>query len=190
MLKVHLFKVSLDERLYPDSKSTASAVSFPLFPFDPRRAHLLESCLSAIESLTTSLFSLPPQSLLSLPYPFWGPAGHMMLILSRLSDVHHGAWNPTYVSSTLDFQTTCRRFVAKLEEVVAVGKEMTPPRYLPEMFLFMITKFKELGGLVGGLVGGESEVALVAPELGPADFIWDDWMMNGIFTDLFDAGMR
>lgn len=185
MLKVHLFKVSLDDRLFLPPRSTTHTTNSPPVPFDPRRAHLLESCLSTIQSLTSPLFSLPPQSLLSLPYPFWGPAGHMMLILSRLSEVHHGAWDPTYVSSTLDFKTTSRMFVAMLHDAMAVGREMSPPRYLPEMFVVLMNRFKELGGPAEG----GSEGSAVGPDLGSADFLWDDWMMNGIIPDLFDVGL-
>ncbi|KAF2731137.1 hypothetical protein EJ04DRAFT_554959 [Polyplosphaeria fusca] len=170
VLKAYLYKISLDDRIWSPSTCPTTTT---------QRAHLLESCLAAIEKVIPCFFNLSPHCLLSIPYSTWAPVGHMMLTLSRLSAVNHGAWSSAYVSSILDFKTTCRRFAAKMDEVMAVGQDLSPPRHFSELFVMMRNKFKDLSGPADD---GE-ETLLINTGFEDFDFMWDDWAMNGVFKD-------
>lgn len=172
MLQLYLYKIALDDRLFP-----------PQSPYATLRTNLLFSCLAAIESLVSLFFELPAQTILSLPYPNWGQVGHAMLILSRLAEVKHGTWDTGVVSSVLDHRETFRRLARRLEEVMAVGAKETPPRSFPEVFALMIDKLRDLGSSEGRR---EDEALMDGEDLN--HMLCEDEMMGGILFDFFDLG--
>jgi hypothetical protein len=82
-ISLYLYKIALDDSLFGPSTSPTYAML---------RTSLLTSCLTAIDSLVTLFFSLPPLTLFSLPYLNWGQMGH-------------GTWEQRYIRPILPIIT-------------------------------------------------------------------------------------
>lgn len=132
VLQVYLYKIALNDRLFPPNSSCANL-----------RTNLFFSCLSAIETLLSLICDLPAHTIFSLPYPFWAMKCHALLVLSRLSTVKHSSWNTELVSAAR-LRDTYIRLAAKLEDVMEIGRRETPVRYLPEILNLMAEKFRSL----------------------------------------------
>ncbi|KAF2261922.1 hypothetical protein CC78DRAFT_607015 [Lojkania enalia] len=143
-LRLHLCKVALDEKVFLDSSPSGSNI-FPASSYSTFRADLLTSCLASTEALLSLFFSLPPQTVLSMPYAVWGQLGHAILTLSRLSEVKTPTWNSAYVSSVVDSHELYKRLAARLEDVIIFGMQtLSPPRKLAEPFSHLIARLREL----------------------------------------------
>jgi hypothetical protein len=140
------------------------------------RTELLVSCLATIDSFFSLFFTLPSDTVLSMPYMHWGQLGHACLILSRLPQVQHDTWDATYVASVLDPRATFLRIAHKIEEVNAAGGDMIPPRNLPAIYRSMSARLRELGE---------------TPKPGPAfygdvGFGTDGALINDMFSNMLD----
>ncbi|KAF2865948.1 hypothetical protein BDV95DRAFT_585460 [Massariosphaeria phaeospora] len=179
-LNLYLYKTALDDRLFPASTASTTILL---------RTHLLTSCLSSITTLISHFFSLPHQTLFSLPYVIWGQLGHAMLILSRLSDVQHGTWNRSYVAGVMDPKETSRRLARRLEEVMTLGLAEKPARCLPGIFGQLVVRLRELGG-VGAETGpgaGVQDGVRFSGFSGQGQCFEED-LMGDILFDFFELG--
>ncbi|KAF2689106.1 hypothetical protein K458DRAFT_292127 [Lentithecium fluviatile CBS 122367] len=165
-VRLYLRKISLDDRLFHSLScaNDGNATRYSMF-----RTNLLSSCLATIDSLMSLVFALPTDLVLSLPYLHWGQIGHALLILTRLSEVRHEAWNATYVSSVLDPRAIYVRLADKIDEVMAAGGSKMPRQRLPAILGSMAARLRELSESPKMGLGISEDVGLVSDE----DFIND-----------------
>lgn len=134
MLKLHLYKIVLDDYLFQPQSSHALL-----------RSNLLISCFHTVETLLQCFISLPSLTVLCLPFTNWAMVGHGMFVLSRAIDVQHGNYGTTALSGALSLRELYHSAGEKLDEVMAAGSKELPPRSLPEPFEQMAVKLKEMG---------------------------------------------
>lgn len=146
-LQVYLYKIGLDDRLFPTSWM-ANVGSSPSSPYILQRTRFLVSCLNAVKSVAEQFLALADSVVLSLPYHNWAQLGHAILIFSRLLTVNRDAWDPSLVSGVPGFLNTLESIKGKLEAAISSGARATPPRGLPRILETVGPRLTEVGRMV------------------------------------------
>jgi hypothetical protein len=148
---VHLYKIALEDRLFPPLPGGFYDFSVPFSAEapDPNRRTLLSSCWSAIRALTNRFVVLSPGVMFSLPYPIWLQLGHSLLIFSRLLTVKDEIWNNSRTSVMEDFKDTVLRLSGRLQLIISEGSQLVPPRRLPDIFQSLVEKLNDIAKTVG-----------------------------------------
>jgi hypothetical protein len=189
-LAIYLYKIALDDRLFPCKSVNTSGASYDMLRF-----HLLTSCLFTIRDLRTLCSSLSIPSYFSVPYFLLGQQGHALLILSRLAEVKFGTWDAAYVMSVLDPKEEFRKTASKMREAMAAGRSQRPARYLPDILALLAEKLNgqsvERGPASGASGRGEdsqgAERVWQREVMDATAYATEEEVMNGFF-DFFDFG--
>lgn len=171
-VQVHLYKIALEDRLFPASPSgfVNTSASFTTGVPSLHRHTLLSSCWSATKAITKRFLTLSPRLMFSLPYPIWLQLGHSLLIFSRLLTVRDEAWNSSRIVVMEDFKDAILKLSRRLEDVMNQGSQLVPPRRLPDIFQLLVERLNDIARTVGGnsneftIDMADNENSLVADE--------------------------
>ncbi|KAK5050754.1 hypothetical protein LTR84_003313 [Exophiala bonariae] len=153
MVQVHIYKIALEDRLFPTSRGEYSTTHIPNpYPSDTPildRNDLLSSCWTATKAMTRTILTLPPLLMFSMPYPMWLQLAHSLLVFSRLLTVRDSTWDHSRPTIMADFRDTILGLSQRLEEVMNHGVQLVPSRRLPDIFHTLVERLKEISLNIG-----------------------------------------